>query len=1074
MSDAMPFEITEISLFDDISDQDILPQYGSMTSDDVLAECLNRCGHVDMKLMQSLSGLSVGRLITDLRGKAILQDPKIFLVKGKKYNTYEGWKLLPQYLCGNILKKLKEASEAEEKFSGCFQANVDALMKLLPPRVGLENIHASLGVPWIPPQLYSRFVVRLLALNEYPRVLYNKELSQWKIVPPKNCDKVLNNVIFGTFEMSAVKIIEQTMNAKTPKVYYPSTGTDSERVLNRAATLAVQERQKKIIAAFDEFVKTDDIMKINVEEKFNELFASGVNAKYDGSFLRLPGLNPAVKLYRHQKDTVARIILSESNILLSHDVGTGKTYIMAVAAHELHRLKLSKKILITVPNNVLKAAVDAHKLLYPDDRIFAVYPEEFRPNDRSTMLERIRDEDFVAIYMAYSSFDMIKMSKEYYFNKGLSEIRKLRAAAANARNKYDRHALNGAADELSKKLTKYMNEAADTPWPTFDSLGITTLFVDEAHNYKNIPLKTKTDGIVGIHAKGSAKCAEMLEKARFVDRVIFATGTPLTNSLADLWVMQTYLQENELRFRDISSFDVWVNTFAERETNYEVEISGSKLREMTRFSSFHNLPELMSMFSGVCDFYHGEDIGDDLPEPEYEEICVPKSEKQAEYIKALAERTELIHSHQSKRTEDNLLKVTVDGRKAALDVRLVGVQSDHSGKISACANRISEIYSRNPGTAQIVFSDIGTSKPGFNVYDALKDELIKRGIPAGEIAYIHDAVSDREKSALFSAINKGGVRVVIGSTQKLGTGVNVQEKLIALHHLDVPWRPADMVQREGRIIRPGNTCSKVHICRYITEGSFDAYSWQLLENKQRFISNFLSGESTCQSSDDISDAVLSYAEIKALAIGNPLVKKRVETANILQRTKTESKRRQEELMTLRNIVERTPEKLEKRRAICERIRADIACYFKNRESIPNVERIAFGEEFLEALKDNALKEQERLFDRYQGFDVVLPANMLEEKKFIILRQNCGNSYAVEFDGDATPYSVTRKLDYLLDGLQKRLEGVEKQIETDISDCDRAEEQLLLGNEYETKIEELTAELERIDKELAEQEEKEAS
>ena len=1067
--------------FDDINEAPVLPS-GVMSSDEALIASVNRNGRVDLAYMSEISGLSTTKLISDLAGKVMFQNPAAFIGKSR-WDPAAEWVLRPQYLCGNIPAKLSEAEAMNEKFQGCFSWNVEALKKLLPPSLELEEIHVSLGASWIPEDVYSRFIKELLRLPWWPTVIYQKELSRWMIqVKEFGYDSVLNKVTYGTEDLPALKIIEQTMNARNVKVYdYYQHFNDNERILNRDKTLAAQEKQKLIIHKFEEWVLADEARRIRLQECYNDAFVGYCVTPYDGSFLTLPGLE-AVELYVNQRNAVARSLLCEGNLLFAHDVGTGKTYEMIVSAHERHRMGLSQKIMIVVPNNVLGATVAEHRRIYPKDDILAVFPKDFTPKKRQAVLERIRDEEFVCIYMAYSSFDLITMSKNYYVNKQFQEVRDLRTAAANASTKREKNALEAQAKRLHKKLSEYAVSGEETPWLAFDELGVDTLYVDEIQNYKNIPITYKADSIVGMHATGSKKCKEMLEKCRNVRKLFFATGTPLTNSLSDLFALQTYLQPEELRFRGIDSFDMWINTFGERETNFEIDVDAGALRVMTRFSSFHNLTELMSLFSTVCDFYTRDGTVEGIPKLHgYENITVPKSRAQTAYILYLSKRTERIRAREVKRKEDNLLKVTTDGRKAAMDVRLLPQEEldeadvmydprDYSRtKVTSCADKIRELYRKYPGTCQVVFSDLGTPKARFNLYDNLRYELELRRIPASEIAYVHEATSETARAKLFAAINQGVVRVIIGSTEKLGVGVNVQERLIALHHLTVPWRPSDMVQREGRILRQGNTCEEVFIYRYITEGSFDSYSWQLLENKQRFISSFLSGTSGSRDQDDISDTVLSYAEVKALAIGDKRIKTRVETANKLDRTRMASRQRQKQLMNLRAIIEGTPEKLRRLDRIYRNVRYDAAYYRSSKASIPREERIAFGEELMEALADNCLRETDRTFDTYQGFQVVLPANMLPEKPFVYLRTVAGGSYPVDMDGDKV-LGFSMRLDRTLDDLPNREKALSVQMQEVRTQCQEAKADMEKGNPYQEEIERLMEQLAKIDRELAEEKE----
>lgn len=1040
------------------------------TSDEALTRSINDKGRVDIAYMSKISGIRPEKLVSDLRGKAILQDPAQFRMN-TEWDILKGWVLIPQYVSGNCVHKYNEAQALNQRLGNCFESNLRVLRTFVPEEVSLEDIHISLGSPWVPAEIYSDFLTELFGYKARVKVVFNKHKGVWQVTPFESGFSTINNCYtYGTTEMSGIKIAENTMNSKTVKVYdyILTTGWKYEKKLNRLATLAAQEKQNLIIKEFEKWVFADEKRRKTLQWAYNESFVGYAFSPYDGSFLTLPDLNPDVEFYPHQKNIVARILLSGRNLLIAHDVGAGKTYEMIAGSHELYRLGLSKKNLIVTPNNVLKATVDTHRMLYPNDKILAVFPKDFTPKHRNETLIKIRDGDYTAVYMAYSSFDMVVMSKKYRINKMATDISDLKVAAASTYHKEEKTMLLRHADQLSKKLTKYIEEAQDTPWLCFDELGITTLFVDEAHNYKNIPLYTKADNIVGMHSKGSKKCEEMYEKCHTTDRVIFATGTPLTNSLADLFVLQSYLQPEDLKFHRIDTFDMWVNCFGERETNFEIDVDSSSLRPVTRFSTFHNLTELMSLFSAVCDFHHLDSAGEKLPQFDgYVDVCVPKCEAQSKYIASLAERTELIRNREVGRTEDNLLKVTTNGRKCALDVRLVDPAADieTSTKLRICAEKIYDIYMNFAGTCQAVFSDIGTPKSEFNVYDELKRELVLLGVPEYEIAFIHDAETETMRTRLFKEINTGKVRVIIGSTQKLGVGVNLQERLIALHHLSVPWRPADMVQREGRIIRRGNTCDKVFIYRYITEGSFDSYSWQLLENKQRFISSFLSGTSAARDMGDIADVVLSYAEVKALAIGNPLIKERVETSNRLERAKISCRQRQKQLMDLRRVTDSAPkeqEKLKRRIAVAEK---DIELYCESKVSVSNTERMTFGEELITALKDNLMAPRERVFSDYQGFSVMLPASMSEDECYVYICSKNGGKYYLKMDTEK-PLGCCKRIDYLLDKLPDFKASLEEELERSRVKTVQALQDLEKGNEYYTVIDKLTERLSEIDKQIA--------
>lgn len=1071
-------------IYDDFEELNDELKVAVTSSADALIHCINQIGRVDLEYMSDLSGRSKDELIKILAGKAIFQNPQNF-IRADEWNPYTGWILSSQYLCGNIPEKLTLAKKVNSKFC-CFEKNIAALEALIPEKVDSLSIHISLGATWIPTGYYEKFIANLLGVGQkHISVLFNPELSVYRVETDNTKplkDSFLNKFTYGTPDLSAIKIIEHTMNAKSAKVYDYITKINKngsvcyEAVLNQAKTIVAQEKQALIIEKFDEWAHEDAKRMNALCDLYNDRFVGYTFTPFDGSFLDFEDLNPEISLYPHQKNSVARILLSDTNLLLAHDVGTGKTYEMVCGAHELYRTGISRRNLIVVPNSVLESTVSSHKLLYPNDKILVISPSDFTPSKRNDALAELRDGDYVCAYMAFSSFDMIVMSKQYWVQKKQKRLAELKRAASMAQTKKEAKMLDSEANCLQRELEKYISETFDTDWLSFDQLGIETLFVDEAHNYKNIKISSRADNITGLHGTGSKKCIEMYEKSQYVKRLILATGTPLTNSLADLFVFQRYLQPYELKYRKIDTLDTWVNTFAERESNYEVDVDARHLRLKTRFSKFHNLPELMAMFSMVCDFYQDRDrVG--LPTfGGYKEIIVPCSEWQQLFVENLSARADAIHSRTVSMKEDNLLKITTEGRLCALDIRLADKDLYDEASIAytktgACADMIIEIYRNNPGTSQIVFSDIGTPKDEFNIYDDLKQQLITRGIPSSRIAFIHDAVKDEEKQKLFSDINAGKISVIIGSTPKLGTGVNVQERLIALHHLDVPWKPADMIQREGRILRRGNTCDEVSIYHYVTEGTFDSFSWQLLEKKARFLDSFLCGIASERDADEIDNTVLRYSEIKALAIGNPLIKRRVEVANKLDRAKIAFRSRRKELMDVCEISAKIPEQIARLDELVAIAKKDIKLYAENKESVKNDERLSFGEELIDALKTNVLRNNERLFDYYQGFNICLPAEMRFEQPFIIIKSKNGGAYSVEIDLEK-PAGCTKRIDYVLDHLDDKIAALRTTKRSAVKRKEDAEINLSKGNTHQNIIDELTAELAEIDRKLNEIEEAE--
>lgn len=1047
-----------------VSDNEEVNQYQSIS--DAFLECRRKFHAVDIGYIAYHSKSEPKTVIKTLEGKAIFQDPAYFADKFC-LNPEEGWVFREQYLSGFLPDKLKLAEQMNRSFMGRFTINISELKGLLAEYEDPENLEITIGSPFIPCDIYADFMVFLLRLRHRPVVRFNriKNIFEIKVTDQDDMNTIRHNKLYSTFRMSALEIIVKTMNAATLKVYDERMDYygKKNRIFNATETLLVQEIQQRIIKAFREYIEASSVRFNRILEAYKKRFTGFYNASFEGSYLDFPDLDPKIHLYAHQKNSIARVLESDQNVLLSHKVGAGKTYVIVCSVHELYRTGQSKKNLVVVPNNILQDFETAHRKLYSGDHILVVTPAMFTLKNRTRVLEEIRDGDYVAIYMAFSSFNMLKMSKDHKTRMMSKEISELRAAAANASTKTEENSLMKIADTLSRKLYDFMTEYQDPEWQCFDELGIQTLFIDEAHNYKNISIKTRADGIVGMHGKGSACADEALEKVHYVDRTVFSTGTPLCNSLADLFTLMTYLQPEQLRFRNIHTFDMWINTFGERVSDYELDVA-HKLRAITRFSSFHNLNELMGMFGLVCDFC--DDVADVPVSAKYEDVDVEITPEQAEFIKKLGERVEMIRQHKVKRTIDNLLKVTSDGRLCALDGRLVGLSD--SKKVVACADKISDFYRRFPNRTQAVFSDIGTPKSGFNIYDSLRYELVQRGIPWNEIAFVHTANTEKKRLKLFEDVNEGRIKVIIGSTEKLGTGVNIQKNLVALHHLSVPWRPSDLEQREGRILRQGNECGEVFILRYITEGTFDGYLWQLLENKQRFIASFLTGVATSDKADDIADTVLTYAEIKALAIGNPLIKKRVETANRIDHLRINSHQREKELSELKKIIEFLPDKMNRQKQIITVTESDAAGYQANRQRITIEERTAFGEELIDALRDNVEKSYPRIFDTYQSFEVELPKDMDKDKPYVNLVSVNGGRYYVEMTCDK-PLGCAQRLDILLDRLPERVEEQRLHLSQMRRQLKDARANYSLGNPYPDQIDALESELRHIDKQLEESE-----
>ncbi len=1024
---------------------------------DALVKCITTLGCVDIEYIASITGEEYKTVINTLKG-SIFQNPDTW---GECF--FKGWETAEEYLSGNLRRKLETAINANKEYKGFFNDNILAIKKVLPPLVASKDIYVTLGSPWVPTDVIDDFIVYLLGHQtrynchdqKYLRFLlsvtYDEMTGMW-VIPYK--DRYYNNAkawaTYGTKELPALEIIERTLNMKTvsitKEVNDPGSKTGKKRVLDKEETLIALEKQKLIVKEFHDWVWTDKLRKMRLEKIFENKFSCVRRRLFNGAFLTFPNMSPNIELLPYQKDAVARIIFTP-NTLLAHDVGAGKTYVMIAAGQELKRMGLSSKNLYVVPNNIVGQWMEIFALMYPNAKVLCVDPSSFKPEKRDAVLQDIRDNDYDGIIMAYSCFEQIPLSQEYYANELREKINTLKTTIANksktaAERRHNYKTINRLKSDL-KKTENELGKLAVTPENKkvkifFDELGITRLFVDEAHNFKNVPIKTNVSKVLGINRSGSQKCEEMLDKVRMVQRnnngkgVVFATGTPITNSVTDVFVLQQYLQSGELALLDLDKFDNWLGMFAERTTEFEVHVDTNSYRLATRFSKFHNLPELTSLLANIADFHSMEGMSD-IPELNgYSDTLINKTPELDDYLKSITARADAIRNGVVGRDVDNMLMLTTDGRKAALDLRLVDEKATFSlqSKVAKCSENVADIYFKTMSdkSSQLIFCDTSTPKEGFNIYDELKRLLVLKNVPAETIAFIHDATTEAKRTSLFKKVCKGDIRILIGSTFKLGLGVNVQERLIALHHIDIPWRPADMTQREGRILRQGNRNKQVFIYRYITEGSFDAYSWQLLETKQRFISSLLSGSLTERSGSDVEDTVLSYAEVKALAVGNPKVKERVEAANELARFKGLQQKLVESRLTMEKDLLEFPGQIRKQQELIENCEQDIIFYEEWKAVHPTADieqertaernrREELGKQLLEAVQENELALKESFLFSYQGFDVILPANMKKEKPYIWLKKN--GQYPVEL-GDSALGAMTR-INNCLESLEKTRE-----------------------------------------------------
>lgn len=1093
-------EVTSMDLpldWENVFDQDVRTQGVHADSiSDGLMYSLSDLGRVDIEYISSITGEDYKTIICALKG-SIYQNPETW---GECF--YKGWETSEEYLSGNMIRKWKAAKEADKEYNGYFSENIKAIEKVIPPTVATNDIYITLGSPWVPADIIDDFILHLFGdpfkhdRSRYNQAVIDRMMESWKTIhdeitgtweiPCKSRynDSVSVSNTYGTDKLEALYILEKTLNMQTiavkDKICCATNASGVKRVINKAETAAAIEKQQKLIKEFQKWVWEDDARKERLERIFENKFSCIRRRIFDGSFLRFPDMSAQINLYPYQKDAVARIIFTP-NTLLAHDVGAGKTYVMIAAAMEMRRMGLSEKNMFVVPNNIVGQWKNIFHEMYPSADILCVDPKSFAPSKRESVLERIRDNDFDGIIIAYSCFEQIPLSKGYYQNLLIDEQKHIAEIAdkknkATSRLKKKQEAVSKALSELSVAMDDLYNGVY------FDELGITRLFVDEAHNFKNVPLETKTNNVLGINSTGSKRCQDMMDKVHMIQKkndgkgVVLATGTPITNSITDAYIMQQYLQSGELGMLDLQSFDSWIGMFAERVTKFEVDVDTSTYRLATRFAKFHNLPELTSLLSSVADFHQVDESAGIPAFDGYNDALVSKTPAFAAYLADISTRADNVRKGRISRKDDNMLKITTDGRKAALDLRLVDPNAvfTYKSKVARCVENVADIYFRTTSrkSAQIIFCDASTPKAGFNIYTELKDRLVLHGVPESKIAFVHDAETETKRSLLFAKVRSGDIRILIGSTYKLGLGVNVQERLIALHHIDVPWRPADMTQREGRILRRGNTNSKVYIYRYITEGSFDAYSWQLLETKQRFISELLSGSLTERSGTDIADTVLDYAEVKALAVGNPLVKQRVEAANELTRYMALQSKLVESRIRLEKELLEMPGQIHNQIDLIEYCKQDLAFYTEWRKINPPVEDSKLKKEEAEkrktlrefigtAIREHVLETKEKTLISYRGFAIVLPANMTLEKPYVWLKKS--GKYYVEL-GDTDIGNLIRidnYLDSLGDHLGKLMLNLEKlrEKEKDI----RVE--LSKDESYTDQIETYKNKVKKLDKKL---------
>ena len=863
------------------------------TASEALAVSIGEKARVDMPFMCELTGKSEQEIFEELKG-VIFLNPEYT----SEYGYKEKYLTSDEYLSGNVRQKLELAKRTAKLYPEDYNINVEMLEKVQPQDLSASEISVRLGATWLPTDDVQNFIFELLQTPRYAqwniKVHYSEYTAEWNI-ENKNYDKsnVMANSTYGTERVNAYKIIEETLNLKDVRIfdYVEDVNGNKKPVLNKKETAIAQGKQEMIKQAFQDWIWKDPERRERLVRKYNDLFNSMRAREYDGSHITFSGMNPEISLRPHQINAVARIMYG-GNSLLAHVVGAGKTFGIVAAAQESKRLGLCSKSLIVVPNHLTEQWASEYLQLYPSANILVATKKDFETKNRKKFCARIATGDYDAVIIGHSQFEKIPVSierQQYMLQKQIDEITDgIIQVKANRGERFTIKQLEKTKKSLQVKLDKLNDQSRKDDVVTFEELGVDRLFVDEAHNFKNLFLYTKMRNVGGIAQTEAQKSSDLFMKCRYLDEVteskgvIFATGTPVSNSMVELYTMQRYLQYETLAERNLQHFDAWASTFGETVTAIELAPEGTGYRSKTRFAKFYNLPELMMMFRQVADIQTADMLNLPVPKAVYHNIAVKPTDIQKELVASLSERAEKVRKKMVDSSVDNMLLITNDGRKLALDQRLTNemLPDDPNSKVSACVNNVYEIWEKTSEqrSTQLIFCDLSTphNDGRFNVYDDIRKKLISKGVPENEIAFIHDADSEAKKKELFSKVRTGKVRVLIGSTAKMGAGTNVQQKLIAIHHTDCPWRPADLQQREGRIIRQGNENPEVNIYSYVAEETFDAYLYQLVENKQKFIGQIMTSKSPVRSAEDVDEQALSYAEIKALATGNPYIKEKMD------------------------------------------------------------------------------------------------------------------------------------------------------------------------------------------------------
>ena len=1024
------------------------------TPSEALAVSIGEHGKVDLPYMAELLGTpgEYGRITTELSG-VIFKDPA-----ADPTDPEAGWQMADEYLSGDVRAKLRMAQFAAET-NPEFAVNVDALTKAQPRELEASEIDVRLGATWLAPEIIQKFMTETFQIPYYLRhavkVRYSPYTAEWRVEGKTATGRsdIISSETYGTSRANAYKILEETLNLKDVRIY--DTIEDAEgkpkRVLNKRETMLAQQKQQVIKDAFANWVWQDPQRRIALVKQYNELFNSTRPREYDGSHIKFVGMNPEITLREHQRNAIAHVLYG-GNTLLAHEVGAGKTYEMAASAMEAKRLGLCQKSLFVVPNHLTEQWASEFLNLYPNAKLLVARRKDFETANRKKFCARIATGDYDAVIIGHSQFERIPLSFERQERIIQEQIYETLAAInelkVHAGENFSIKQMEKTRKTLETKLEKLRSDERKDDVITFEQLGVDRLFVDESHFYKNLFLTTKMRNVAGLSTSEAQKSSDMFGKCRYLDEitggrgVVFATGTPVSNSMTELYTVMRYLQYSTLQQKKLTHFDCWASTFGETTTAIELAPEGTGYRARTRFAKFFNLPELMSMFKEVADIKTSDQLHLPVPEAKFETVVAKPSEIQKEMVQELSKRAAEIHSGTVDASVDNMLCVTNDGRKIGLDVRLMNpmLPDDPNSKLNVCVQNVLKIWEegKDQKLTQLLFCDLSTPKNdgNFNVYDDIRKKLVAAGVPENEIEFIHNADTEAKKAALFSKVRSGDVRILLGSTAKMGAGTNVQSRLVAVHHLDVGWKPSDMTQRNGRIIRQGNMNKEVKVFNYVTEGTFDAYLWQTLENKQRFISQIMTSKSPARSCEDVDEQALSHAEIKALCAGNPLIKEKMDLDVQVAKLKVLKADHQSQKFRLQDkLLTKFPAEIQEQTAKIAALKSDAeiaAAHPQDKENFCGMvikgmtydEKKTAGERLILACTELPNTE-EQLVGSYRGFELSLRFDTFRNEHQALLKGKL--KYPVSLGSD--PHGNIVRLDNALSNFADRITAAENELDT---------------------------------------------